>query len=127
MFTAESKRNDDEEDDDHIGGGFYAHDFESMDQFSLDLDASYQHTATDQFIDTKHLTSSHVLSPPETENGKSFVQHAQEQFNAGENLKFIDGVKAKQHFSLAALYFQRAAEGVTDRTVSSQILITSPW
>jgi hypothetical protein len=84
------------------------------------MDASHQNTATDQFIDTKDMTSNHILAPP-GESGESFVQHAQEQFDAGETLKFTDGVKAKQHFSLAALYFQRAADGVRDNTVSTHV------
>jgi hypothetical protein len=119
MFTMplQSSLDCDDDDDDQISGGFYSHDFESVDQLNLDMDTSYQHTTTDQFINTKNLTSNHILAPS-GESGESFVQHAQEQFDAGEKLKFRDGTKAKQHYSLAALYFQRAAEAIDDRTVS---------
>lgn len=125
MFTLTSSPSMDCDDEDgEVSGGFYSQDFESVDQLNLDLDASsHQNAVTiDQFIDTKNLTSNHVLSPPgnfsrEESGGESFVQHAQEQFDAGEKVKFTDGIKAKQHFSLAALYFQRAAEGISNSDI----------
>lgn len=124
MFTLSSAPSLDCDDDDgQVSAGFYsAQDFESVDQLNFDLDASsLQYNVTDPFIDTKNLTSNHILSPPgnfsSESSGESFVQHAQEQFDMGETLKFTNCVKAKQHFSLAALYFHRAGEGV-DTTVS---------
>jgi hypothetical protein len=130
-----------EEEDQQVGGGFYSFTSASaiseegsegvsggVGHWQLDLDASSRVPAIDQFIDTKHLTSVHVLEPPTTgtgagagagagEGGKSFVQHGQEQFEEGEKCKFVDAVKAKQHYSLAALYFRKAADELKEITV----------
>lgn len=107
-----------DEDDDALGGGFYGECVESFAEFNLDLDRSQPGT-TEQFVDTKSLTSSHVLSHPS--EGQSLVCLAHDQLEQGEKLKFIESQKAAEHFRLAASLFRQAAEAVGDEVTSASL------
>ena len=118
MFTFSSlagdhplEQEDGLEEDDQVSAGFYTDLYESIDDLRLrnDDEDNFRVINTDEFVDMKYLGSNHVLTAP-GETGESFVQLAQDQFDAGDKLKFSDCVKSKQHFGLAALYFKRAAD-----------------